>query len=87
MTTFFFRTLGKEWFSNSLENFDGKEAAVTIQGTWINELGELSGMSKSELTAIKHFLTKQEDNYREPYGRRNGNHPRRCVFFGTTNNW
>ncbi len=85
--TSFFRMLGKEWFSNSLENFDGKEAAVTIQGTWINELGELSGMSKSELTSIKHFLTKQEDRYRDPYGRRNGNHPRRCVFFGTTNHW
>ena len=85
--TTFFRTLGKSWFSNSLDSFDGKEAAVTIQGAWIIELGELSGMGMSKVNAVKHFLSKQEDRYRDPFGYRNRNHPRRCVFFGTTNNW
>ncbi|MCP1225696.1 virulence-associated E family protein [Sebaldella sp. S0638] len=85
--TTFFRTLGGPWFSNSLDNFDGKEAAVTIQGAWIIELGELSGMGMSKVNAVKHFLSKQEDRYRDPFGHRNRNHPRRCVFFGTTNNW
>ena len=85
--TTFFKILGKDWFSNSLESFEGKDAAEIIQGTWINELGELSSMSRSEVDAVKHFLTKQEDIYREPYGRRTNKYPRRCVFFGTTNNW
>ena len=35
--------------------------------------------------AIKQFVTKQHDIYREAYGRRTGKYPRRCVFFGTTN--
>ncbi|MDO5715744.1 MAG: virulence-associated E family protein [Tissierellia bacterium] len=82
----FLRILGKEWFSDSLQCFEGKEAAEMIQGTWINELGELTVMSRSETNAVKQFLSKQEDIYREAYGRRTNKYPRRCVFFGTTNN-
>ena len=81
----FFRILGRNWYSDSLSTFEGKEAAEMIQGTWINELGELNGLSKSETNAVKQFLSKTEDIYREPYGRRTVNFPRKCVFFGTTN--
>lgn len=49
------------------------------------ELAELVGMSKADDNKIKQFLSKQEDIFREPYGRRTGRYPRRCVFFGTTN--
>lgn len=42
-------------------------------------------MNKSETNAIKQFLSKTDDIYREPYGRKTVNFPRRCVFFGTTN--
>ena len=85
--TTFFRTLGKKWFNNSLEKIEGKESAVTIQGAWIVELGEMTGYSVSEVNSVKHFLSKQEDIYRAPFGKRNEKFPRRCVFFGTTNNW
>jgi len=79
------RILGKDWFSDSLQTFEGKEASEMIQGVWINELGELSGMSKSETNAVKQFLSRTEDIFREPFGKRTGRYPRRCVFFGTTN--
>lgn len=79
------RLLGKRWYSDSLTTFEGKEASEMVQGTWINELGELNGLSKSETNAVKQFLSRAEDIYREPYGRRTRNYPRRCVFFGTTN--
>ena len=79
------RLLGKRWYSDSLATFEGKDAAEMIQGTWINELGELNGLNRSETNAIKNFLSRTEDIYREPYGRRTGAYPRRCVFFGTTN--
>ena len=85
--TTFFRTLGKKWFNNSLEKIEGKESAVTIQGAWIVELGEMAGYSVSEVNAVKHFLSKQEDIYRAPFGKRNEKFPRRCIFFGTTNKW
>ncbi len=80
-----FRLLGKAWYSDSLATFEGKEAAEMLQGVWINEVGELNGLSKSETNAVKQFLSKTEDIYREAYGRRTGRFPRRCVFFGTTN--
>ena len=81
----FLRLLGLSWYSDSLTAFDGKEAAEMIQGVWINELGELNGLSKSETNAVKQFLSRTDDIYREPYGRRTSNYPRRCVFFGTSN--
>jgi predicted P-loop ATPase len=56
-----------------------------IQGIWINEIGELSGFNRSETNAVKQFLSRSEDIYREPFGKRTKAYPRRCVFFGTTN--
>jgi len=79
------RLLGRKWYSDSLAVFEGKEAAEMIQGTWINEIGELNGLTRAETSAVKQFLSRSEDIYREPYGRRTNLYPRRCVFFGTTN--
>lgn len=81
----FLRVLGKEWFSDSLTNFEGKEAAEMIQGTWINEVGELTAMTRQETSAVKQFLSKQDDIYRAAYGKRTERYPRRCVFCGTSN--
>lgn len=81
----FLSILGKDWFSDSLTSFEGKEAAELIQGTWINEVGELTAMTKQETNAVKQFLSKTDDIYRAAYGRRTNKYPRRCVFFGTSN--
>ena len=78
-------TLGGKWFSDSLTTFEGKDAAEMLQGIWINEIGELNAMSKYETSAVKQFLSKRSDIYRAAYGRRTEEHPRRCVFFGTSN--
>ena len=81
----FLRILGKSWFSDSLTTFEGKEAAELIQGTWLNEVGELTAFTKQETQVIKQFLSKTDDIYRAAYGRRTDKYPRRCVFFGTSN--
>ncbi|MCI7343056.1 MAG: virulence-associated E family protein [Fusobacterium necrophorum] len=81
----FLRILGKEWFNDSFANFEGKEACELIQGSWIVEVSELTGLRKSEINTTKQFLTRQEDIFREAYGRRTKKYPRRCVFFGTSN--
>lgn len=81
----FLSKLGREWFSDSLYTFEGKDAAELIQGTLINEVGELSAMTKSETEVVKQFLSKTHDIYREAYGRRTNKYPRRCIFFGSTN--
>ena len=79
------RYIGKQWFSDSLVTFEGKEAAEMLQGTWVNEIGELAAMTKYETDAVKQFLSKTTDIYRPSYGRVTKEYPRRCVFIGTSN--
>ncbi|MDF2513715.1 MAG: virulence-associated protein [Herbinix sp.] len=81
----FFGILGKDWYSDSLATFEGKDASELIQGYWIIEAGELTGFNKSEMNAVKQFLSKKTDVYRAPYGRRTGEFPRCCIIVGTTN--
>jgi predicted P-loop ATPase len=79
------RVMGGEWFCDSLEVFEGKEAAELIQGKLIIELGEMRALTRSDENAAKHFISKTDDQYRATYGRTVQEYPRRCVFFGTTN--
>lgn len=78
--------LGRKWFSDSLRTFENKEAGEHLQSAWIFELGELSVMKKAELEEVKAFLSKTADRYRVAYDRQVSEFPRKCVFFGTTNN-
>lgn len=77
--------LGGAWFSDSLRTFEGKDAMETIQGTWLDEIPEMQAMGRSDINAVKAFLTKTNDYYRAAYGRYTADRPRQCVFFGTTN--
>lgn len=81
----FFRFLGAGWYSDSLCTFEGKDAAELLQGYWIIEAGELTGMTKSEMNTVKQFLSKGDDVYRAAYGRRTEKHLRQCIIVGTTN--
>lgn len=82
----FIRVLAKDqWFSDSLTTVQGKEAYEQLQGVWLLEIAEMMATKKAEQEAIKLFLSKTEDIYREAYGRRTVKRPRQCVFFATTN--
>lgn len=77
--------LGGEWFSDTMTAMQGKEAYEQLQGVWIMEVGELAGMRKAEVEAIKLYLSAQRDRFRPAYGRRTQEFPRQCIFVGTTN--
>lgn len=79
--------MGKQWFSDSLKSFDSKEAGEYLQNSWIFEFGELSAMKKAEVEEVKAFVSKTTDMYRVAYDRVVSEFPRKCVFFGTTNNF
>jgi putative DNA primase/helicase len=84
----FFSRLSKNlsWFSDSMSRFDNsKDAMEQLAGKWIIELGELSALKRYEVEHVKVFLSKQEDSYRQSYGKRTESFPRQCVFAGTTN--
>jgi len=78
--------LARRWFSDSLKTFDTKDAGEHLQSAWIFEFGELAGMTKTEVDEIKQFITKRGDKYRVAYDRVITDFPRKCIFFGTTNN-
>ncbi len=82
------KKLAGEWFSDSLilsDTKDSKTAAEKLQGYWILEIGELAGLRKAEEETLKGFLSRQNDIYRAAFGRRTTQHPRQCIFIGTTN--
>ena len=83
-----FDRLGGKWFTDSF-NFHmlkGKEAYEQIQGVWIIEVGELSGMANAEIERVKSFIAARKDRYRSPYARTvDEDRLRQCVFFATTN--
>ena len=81
------RTIGKKWYADGLSTFEGKEAAENIQGKWIIEAGEMAGYTRAEENASKQFLSRQVDVFRQAYGRRTQEYPRRCVFFGSSNQY
>lgn len=81
----FVKKLGKDWFSDSFSSVQGKEAYESLQGVWIMEMGELAGLKKGDLEAVKHFISKCTDRYRVAYGRRTQDFDRQGIFIGTTN--
>lgn len=81
----FVSTLGRQWFSDTFMTVQGKEALEQIQGAWIIEMAELSGLRKAEVETIKHFISKQEDQFRPAYARTSEVFKRQCIFIGTTN--
>lgn len=75
------------WHTDTLK-LGGRQQDMVPQmaGKWIIELSELAGMSKTETEDVKAFISTQTDNYTKKYEAFAGDHPRRCVFIGTSNN-
>lgn len=79
------RVMGGSWFNDSITTTEGKEGMEQLRRAWLIELGELSSIKRSDVEQVKAYLSKQMDIYRAAYGRRVSEHPRQCVFCGTTN--
>ena len=77
---------GEAYFSDNLPpDLGSKDAQVHLRGKWIIELPELAQFRRSEIETVKAFLTRREDRFRPPFGRREVTCPRQCVFAGSTN--
>lgn len=75
----------KEVFTDEISDPNSKDAALQMQGKWIIEIAELDAFRRADITAIKAWLTRQEDRFRRPYGKIVEDFPRACVFAGTVN--
>jgi predicted P-loop ATPase len=64
-----------------------RDSIAQATTNWLVELGEITAtFKKSELNALKQFLTAPKDKFRLPYAREAITRKRRCSFCGTTNN-
>jgi len=75
---------GEDWFSDALPQMGTKDASSYLRGKWIIEVAELEAM-RSQMDAIKAFISRQVESYRPAYGREDVYEPRRCIFAGSTN--
>jgi hypothetical protein len=78
--------LRPEWFIDSVE-LGGRPQDVIpqLKGKQIIELAELSGMSRTETTKLKAFMSRENDNATLKYKEEASDHLRRHIFVGTTN--
>ncbi len=75
----------REWFVDSTLPLGDKSAYELIGGKWIVEFAELESWRKVDQRKLKAFISSDCDTYRPPYGHYVQDHPRQCVFAGTTN--
>lgn len=85
--SYLLKVMGGQWFSDSIVTMSGKEAYETLHGSWVIEVAELAASKKTDIEAMKQFISKQSDRYRKAYGTNVKDYPRMCVFFGTTNDY
>lgn len=81
------RVLGGDWFKDTDLDLQNKDAMTALQGAWLYEIAEMDSLTRAEASKQKSFLSRQVDEFRPVYGRREVRLPRQVVFAGTTNSW
>jgi predicted P-loop ATPase len=79
--------LGGEWFGDTDLDLHNKDSMSALRGKLIYEFPEMGSVTRVEASRQKSFLSRQFDEFRPVYGRREIRLPRQCVFVGTTNDW
>lgn len=77
--------LAAPWFTDRLSDLSSKDAAMETRGVWIIEIAELDTMGRAEVSTVKAFMSRTQDRFRPPYGKRLVDLPRQCVFAGSVN--
>jgi putative DNA primase/helicase len=78
-------TASDDWYADGVSGIGTKDAAEVLRGPWLVEVAELDAFSRAELATVKAFVSRRVDRFREAYGHRPKDYPRRCVFAATTN--
>jgi predicted P-loop ATPase len=74
------------YFTDDIKRLDDDKAFQRLQGHWIVEIPEMLAILNAKMVEeTKSFISRQSDNYRTPYDRYAVDHPRQCVFAGTSN--
>ena len=86
-TTFVrYLAMDEEWFSDDIRNISDEKVFHHLNGHWIMEMSEMVATANAKsIEEIKSFLSRSKDFCRLAYDRFGCDHPRQCVFAGTTN--
>jgi len=76
---------GPGWSVEGLPPKLDKDTVQALQGSWLVEIEELNMMRKSDIDAMKGFVSKTEDTARFAYAKTMKTYPRKCILIGTTN--
>lgn len=79
------QVLGGAWVAVAHERVTEKDFFQDIQGKMLVEISEMSSFSKATQERIKSVISTRTDRFRGSYDHRSTDHPRQCVFAGTTN--
>jgi putative DNA primase/helicase len=79
------RALGGAWYMLASESVTHKDFFQSLPGKLIVEIGEMDSFTRAERERVKLAISTPVDRWRSSYGRRAEDHPRQCVFVGTTN--
>lgn len=78
--------IGGDWFAEQHESATNPKAfAEILQGKLLIEISEMEAFSNAEVNRVKQTITCRSDRFRAAYSRHAADHPRTCVFVGTTN--
>lgn len=77
--------IGGPFFAEVHESVASKDFYQAIAGKMLVEIGELHAFKRADIERIKAVISSTNDRYRASYGRYAEDHPRQCVFVGTTN--
>lgn len=81
------RILGGDWHGDTDLDLHNKDSMSALRGKWVYEFAEMGAVTRAESTKQKSFLSRQYDEFRPVYGRREIRLARQVVFIGTTNEW
>lgn len=77
---------GRAWFTVALEDIDKKDFFQTLRAKLVVEIGELEAFNRrGDMNRVKNVVSCATDNFRGSYKRHAEDHPRQCVFVGSTN--
>lgn len=76
-----------DWAGTVRFDMDHKDFVLALQGRWVTEISELSGLGKKNTAFVKAIVSEESDRIRHPYGRFTETLPRQGIFIGTTNHF
>lgn len=79
------RILGGRWYGDIIIDPHGRDTVDAMRGKWVVELSEMEVTRRSDVQALKAFLSRNSDRTRLAYARSAQDFPRQCIFIGTIN--